>query len=420
MLNMTYSYRIYPDQEQSARMEEWLEQLRQVYNYYLGERKDWINSRKCEVNACSIRHEYIIPADTPRPTFYSQKLHLTQAKKEFPALTDIHSQVLQEVVGRVDLAFKNMWEQGLGFPRFKKRGRMRSFVFPQFKTNPITGWQIKLPKIGNVRINLHRPIPGGFDVKIARIVRKASGWFVLLTLQADVKVPEIQPHGHPLGIDMGLEKFLATSDGELVARPRFFNLLQRKLKLLQRRLKHKKKGSSNWRKLNQKIGRLHEKINNTRKDYHYKTAHHLCDAAGMIFAEDLDLKAMSRGMLCKHTLDAGFGQFLSILSWVCWKRGVYFTKVDASGTSQICPKCHTHTGKKELSQRVHDCCECGYKTDRDVAAAEVVVQRGISAVGHAVAQIVCGDDLTGAAMPTQESVKQKFSKATLRSPRHTR
>lgn len=416
---MTYCYRIYPDQEQSARMEDWLELLRRVYNYYLAERKDWIKSRKCEVNACSIKQEYIISADAPRPTFYSQKLHLTQAKKEFPALTDIHSQVLQEVVGRVDLAFKNMWERRLGFPRFKKRGRMRSFVFPQFKASPVTGWHITLPKIGDVRINLHRPIPNGFAVKQARIVRKASGWFVLLNLQADVKVPEIQPHGHPLGIDMGLEKFLATSDGELIGRPKFFNSLHRKLQLLQRRLKHKKKGSSNWRKLSQKIGRLYEKIKNTRKDYHYKTAHHLCDSSGMIFAEELNLKAMSKGMLCKHTLDAGFGQFFNILSWVCWKRGVYFAKVDANGTSQICPKCHTHTGKKQLSERVHHCMTCGYRTDRDVAAAQVIVQRGISAVGQAVEENVCGDGLTGAEMSSQESVKQKRSKATLRSPRRT-
>jgi ribosomal protein L37AE/L43A len=105
---------------------------------------------------------------------------------------------------------------------------------------------------------------------------------------------------------------------------------------------------------------------------------------GMVFTEDLNLKAMSRGMLSKHTLDARWGQFLSILEWVCWKRGIYFAKVDASGTSQTCPQCLTVTGKKELSQRVHQCSECGYKTDRDVAAAQVVMQRGLAAVGSTV------------------------------------
>ncbi len=160
--------------------------------------------------------------------------------------------------------------------------------------------------------------------------------------------------------------------------------LQGKLKSLQRKLKHKKKGSSNWRKLQDRIAQLHEHISNTRKNFHFKLAHRLCDSAGMIFAEDLKLKALSRGMLCKHTLDAGWGQFLNILKWVCWKRDVYFALVDPKGTSQTCPQCLTHTGKKELSERVHECQHCGYRTDRDVAAAIVVMLRGCVAVGHTV------------------------------------
>ncbi|MEO1670332.1 MAG: transposase [Cyanobacteria bacterium J06631_2] len=145
-------------------------------------------------------------------------------------------------------------------------------------------------------------------------------------------------------------------------------------------MKNKKKGSSNWRKACKKIARLHEQISNTRKDFHYKLANQLCDDAGMIFAENLNLKAMSRGMLRKHNLDAGFGQFLSILEFVCHKRGVYFEKVDPNYTSQICPRCQTLTGKKLLSERVHSCPECGYTTNRDVAAAQVVMQRGIKSV----------------------------------------
>lgn len=94
---------------------------------------------------------------------------------------------------------------------------------------------------------------------------------------------------------------------------------------------------------------------------------------------DLNLKATSRGMLAKHCLDAAWGGFLDILGWVCRKRGVYFAKVDPNGTSQTCPECQSHTGKKELSLRVHHCDECGYITDRDVAAAQVVEQRGVAA-----------------------------------------
>ncbi len=119
---------------------------------------------------------------------------------------------------------------------------------------------------------------------------------------------------------------------------------------------------------------------------------------------------MSRGMLCKHTLDAAFGQFLNILSWVSWKRDVYFAKVDCNGTSQTCPMCDTHT-PKDLSVRIHSCPSCHYTTDRDVAASQVVRKRGLaltSADGQSVLQNVCRDGLAGTVMSSQESLKQKL------------
>ncbi|WP_353735734.1 transposase, partial [Okeania sp. SIO2B9] len=125
-------------------------------------------------------------------------------------------------------------------------------------------------------------------------------------------VPDVPPHGDPIGIDLGLDKFLATSEGELIKRPRFFNSLHRQMKLLQRRLQKKQIGSNNWQKLSKIIARLHETIANTRKDFHFKLAHHLCDQAGMIFVEDLNFQAWAKRMLGKHTLDAGFGQFVTI------------------------------------------------------------------------------------------------------------
>jgi putative transposase len=231
-------------------------------------------------------------------------------------------------------------------------------------------------------MHLSRPIPEGFEVKQIRVVKKASGYVAMLTLQCDVEVPQTSPSGHGLGIDLGLEHFLATSDGELIDRPRFFVDGQRKLKSLQRQRSHKKKGSRKSRQLHHRIAKHYEYISNSRKDFHFKTAHHLCNAAQTLFAEDLNLKAMSAGMMSKHTLDAGFGQFLNILGHVCFKRGAYFASVNPNGTSQTCPRCQTHTGKKELSERVHRCPECGYETNRDVAAAQVVLQRGYTAVGQ--------------------------------------
>ena len=384
MLNLTYEFQLQPNSQQQDLMFSYLETCRKVYNYALAERKAWIESRKCAVNACSIRHEYIMPPETPKPSYALQCKSLAAAKVHIPELALPHTHVLQQTLRILEASFVAMWERGHGFPRFKKPGRMRSFLFPQMGVNPIQGKKLKLPKIGMVKMRLSRRIPDGFELKQVRIVRRASGWYAMLILQIDVEIPDRMPHGEPVGIDLGLISFLATSTGELVARPKFFVDLQGKMKSLQRKLKHKKKGSSNWYKLQGKVARLHEHISNTRKDFHFKLAHHLCDSAGMIFGEDLNLKALSQGMLCKHTLDAGWGQFLNILKWVCWKRDVYFALVDPKGTSQTCPQCQTVTGKKELSERVHKCQHCGYRTNRDVAAAQVVVQRGCVAVGHMV------------------------------------
>jgi len=385
MLTLTYEYKIQPSYQQEQTMLNWLEQCRHVYNYALQERKDWINARKCAVNACSLRQEFIMSPDAPRPNFYSQCKSLAAAKVNLPELKRPHTHVLQQALNTLEKAFVSMWERGFGFPRFKKR--MRSFLFPQMGVNPVNGKWLKLPKIGLVKMRLSRPIPVGFELKQVRIVKRASGWFALLSLQGNVDMPTVLPHGEPVGIDLGLLSFAATSAGERIARPKFFVDAQGKLKSLQRKLKHKTKGSSNWHKCQQKIARLHQYISNARKDFHFKVAHYLCSSVGMVFVEELNLKAMSRGMLSKHTLDAGWGQFLNILQWVCFKRDVYFQKVDANGTSQTCPQCQTHTGKKELSERVHQCSVCGYQTDRDVAAAQVVLQRGILGVGHTLSKL---------------------------------
>jgi putative transposase len=393
MLTITYEYKLRPTKYQAQVFETWLNVCRQVYNYALRERKDWINSRKSPVNACSLIGEYIISPDAPRPTYASQCKTLAESKKTYPELKIPHSQVLQQTLKVLESAFVSMWDRGHGFPRFKKR--MRSFVFPAVKNTAVGNGQIDLPKIGMVKMKISRAIPEGFLLKQIRIVKKASGYFAMLTYQLVANIPEPPAFGQPLGVDIGLDKYLATSEGELVNRPRFFNALHGELKLLQRRLKLKRKGSSNWLKLQKKIARIHQRINDTRKDWHYKLAHHLCDQAGMIFVEDINFKAWAKGMFAKHTLDAAYGQFFAILSHVCWKRGVYFQKVDKNYTSQTCPSCGTLTGKKTLNNRVHFCTNCGYETHRDVAAAQVIRNRGILAVGQPVSQVASGGVLSG-------------------------
>ncbi len=395
MLTLTYEYKLEPTAEQIAYIENTLDVCRSVWNFALRHRKDWCKARKSPVNACSIHTEYIMSVDEPFPDYHKQAKYLTEAKKNNDFLKSANAQVLQQTLRTLDRAWDEMRARGFGFPRFKNKYRMRSFVFPQLNKNPISKQSIKLPGLKEVKWRMSRPIPEGFVPKQARIVRKASGYFLMLSLQLDVTVPNPLPHGHPRGVDLGYDFFVATSDGEEIRRPRFLKTLQYKLKLLSRRLRNKQKGSNNRHKLNQKIARLHQRISDTRKDWHFKLAHHLCDGAGMIFVEDINFVSWQRGMLSKHSADAGFGQFVNILQWVCWKTDTYFAKVDKDGTSQTCPNCGAHTGKKELEVRVHHCSECGYTTTRDVAAAQEVRNRGITAVGQTVVENVCGLRATG-------------------------
>jgi putative transposase len=374
-----------------------------------------------------LEKEYILPADLRFPGEVQQLNNLPRAKKEFPRWGEVPSQVRKLAIKQLHSCWEYFHSRGFGFPRFKKYGQFKSLLFPQFKDNPVTNLHLKLPKIGAIPTNLHRPIPSGFVVKQVRILRKADYWYASISLQGDVSVPNPTPHGHPIGVDVGLEKFLATSDGVLVKPPKFFKKLQSELKLLQRRLSRKQKRSKNYEKQRLKVARLHHHIDNTRKDFHYKQAHALCDSAAlaslrasagdMVFMEDLDYRVSAKGMFGHLMLDGAFGQFRTIVKYVCWKRGKLFSEVDAFGTSQQCPECGGEV-KKDLSVRVHDCPHCGHKTDRDVAAGQNIRNRGIkliSTAGLAGMETACADDLPGAEATQSRQVSQSRKGKTRKS-----
>ena len=384
MFNLTLEFKLKPTAIQIAVFEDSLEQCPKVYNYPLKERKDWYNSYKCEINSCSKSSEYIIPADGPLPTYSSQCKALTAYRKTSPALQRVNVALQQQTLRRLEKSFLSMWEQSHGFPRLKKKRALRSFNEPLLGTTFHQGNRFKVPVIGRIKFWQSPPIPQGAIVKQARVVKRSTGWYIMLTLQWDVSIPDTIPHGNPVGIDIGLTNFVATSNGLLIKRKRFFAEAECKLKLLPKRVTRKRLGSNNRKRASEKVAVLHEYLANCRKDWHRKLSHQIYDNAGMVFLEDLNLVGSKAGMLAKHCLDAGFGQFFNILEQTCFKRGVYFPKVDAKKTSQICPNSLNETGKKELSERVHSCHHYAYTTDRDVAAAQVVLQGGLAAVGHRV------------------------------------
>ena len=416
MITYTYRFKIKPTACQIKQFEQYLSVCRSVYNYAHAERKAWLESRKSLLDRCSIHSEYIIPADTPFPSYYNQSKALTLAKTEFPHLKLVNAQCLQQTLKRLDRAWVNFFEQPKrGFPKFKNANRFRSFVFPQPLKNCLDSNRVKLPTIGWIRIRQSRPYPEGFKPKQFHVVRKASGYYLMIVFQSPEVVPDAIPGKTSIGIDAGIESFIATPT-ELIKSPKFLTHQARKLKLLQRRLKKKTQGSNNWLKLQKRIARIHEKVARTRRDWHFKLAHYICDKADNIFVEDIDFTSWSKGLYRKQSLDSGIGGFINrVLPRVCFKRGKFYLKVDRNFSSQECPQCNRRTGKKKLSQRRHCCQFCGHTEPRDTASAKIIQQRGESAVGHTVQQDklaeargisclrssisapqnACGDDATG-------------------------
>lgn len=394
MITLTYQYKLKLNRPQTQEVERILEVCRCIYNYAVAERKHWLRSRKSPVNSCSIYFEYIIPADVPYPSYNNQSKNLTIAKKSNENLKSVNAQVLQQTLKTLDKAFSDMKAKGYGFPRFKKQ--MKSFVFPAMLKNCLAKGKVKLPQLGWLNIQQSRDYPTGFEPKQARIVKKATGYYLMIAFQSQESCPDAPVGKVSLGIDAGIESFIATDTGELIKAPKFLLKAQSQLKLLQRRLKHKTKGSKNWLRLQNKIAKLHEKVANTRRDWHFKLANYLCDLTDNIFVEDINFISWSRGIVRKQSLDSGIGQFINkILPYICWKRSKFYLKVNKNGTSQECSNCGNHTGKKYLSERIHNCQYCGYIAPRDIVSAEVIRNRGLVAVGQTVNQNACGDVLTG-------------------------
>lgn len=367
-------------------MSEWLELLRRQYNYRLGERFNWHEQNRCDINACPLICH--LPELKDNPDFYSQKRDLVNSKKLFPEYADIYSQVLQDCVARVKKTF-GRWLKGdcngkrSGKPRFKGVGRYRSFTFPQMKQDCIQGKFINLPKIGWLKLIQHRPLPDGFKIKTATVTRKADGWYVTLSLE-DSSVPALTPDTptleNTIGIDMGLKAFLVDDSGSDEPIPQHYRKAERRLKRLQRSLSRKKKGSHRRQKAVKRVSKAHLKVSNQRKDFHYKTAKKLLSQGKHVAYEKLNIKGIARTRLAKSTHDAGWRQFLSILSIKAERAGLLTIAVNPNGTSQNCSGCGTKI-PKILKDRLHACPECGLTLDRDHNAAINIKDL---AVGHSV------------------------------------
>ncbi|AOX00660.1 transposase [Moorena producens PAL-8-15-08-1] len=415
---LTYCYRIKPSDEQIAIMERWLELLRRHWNYALGQRLDWLNRTRCPIDRCSIVREAI--GEVPEPVnYYTQQSALKETKKLFPEYKLIYAETQQVNLQRLNIAWERWRKPDAtgkrgGRPRFKKQGQLRSFIFPRVNNSRagahIKHGVLKLSRIGEISVVMHRPLPSGFTLKQCTIVKKADGWYCCISMKDDT-VPEcipVESVKSAVGIDVGLEKFLTTSDGEAVGIPQFYRKATNRLASAQRVMSRRVKGSKNWQKAKQKVALLHLHLTRCRKEFHYQVAHWLCSKYDLIGFEDLNIKGLARTRLAKSIHDAGWGSFLEILQAVAVKRGLLVEEVNPRGTSIECFNCGARV-EKNLADRVHHCSDCGVKIDRDWNSGINILNRALMAVGL---------PLNGCGKSIQDIEEQQVSFVNLRSLHH--
>lgn len=350
-------YRIYPTKSQIRLLNNNLEGCRLLYNQFLNQRKEgWIKDKKSF--SCYEQQKYF-------------RNWLDRNKY------NVHSQVQQNVAVRIDLAFKAFFRrlkngETPGYPRFKGFGRYDSFTYPQ------TGWKvlkdkIHLTKIGKVKAAIYQQING--TIKTCTVKKEGDDWYVIFSIESKSEnyLSETQ---NSVGIDVGLKSFAVFSDGEVINNPKFFKEEEKKIAKLQSR--KDKSGGNKKKKLIKAIQKRHKKIKNKRKDFCHKLSRQIVNKYKTICVEDLDINQMKedKKYLSKSIHDASWRLFMDLLSYKAEDAGREFIKINPAYTSQDCSDCGYRT-KKKLSDRIHNCSNCGLNLERDLNASKNILRIGL-------------------------------------------
>lgn len=361
-----YKFRLYPTINQTRELEIMLETHRRLYNECL-----YYRSLSWEFYKVGI-------------TCDEQVKWLQQQRKQgHPYYTKLTAQSSNQTIKKLDDSFQAFFRRVKsgdkpGFPRYKGRDHYDTFGTGNYlNTTRLVGNRLRVKYIGDLKVKLHREIQG--IIKTVSLTREAGKWYALFSCDLGEVgvVPSTNP---PVGVDVGLESFLTTSDGEHRPNPRYQKKELPELRRRQRELSRKKPGGSNRRKAKAAVAKLHAKIKNLRRDHHYKEALNLVRRYGLVAVESLNI----RGMMGNHRLarsigDVAWGNFLIRLKNKAEEAGVQVVEVDPKGTSQTCSKCGEVVPKK-LSQRWHDCPKCGLSLHRDENAARNILGRAAQQV----------------------------------------
>lgn len=348
-----------------------LELCRELYNAALQERRE----------AWAMNHISI--------TYQKQQNQLPGIKPIREDVAGVHSQVLQDVLRRLDKAFDAFFRRVKagaepGFPRFKGKAFFDSFTYPQSGFR-LEGDKLHLSKIGACRVRLSRPIAG--TIKTCTIKREADGWYVIFAVEPN-QSRFIPKTGQATGIDLGIENFATLSNGSPIENPKHYRAAESELKTAQRRVaRRKNQRSHRRRKAIHVLARKHLKVKRQRADFHHKAALKVVRAYDHITIEDLNVGGMVKNHhLAKAISDAGWHQFTLTLTSKAANAGRAVVKVNPAFTSQDCSQCGSRV-RKSLAIREHRCIHCGFVAHRDHNAALNIERKGragLSGMGYGV------------------------------------
>lgn len=352
-----FKYRIYPNQEQIQMFEEHFGAMRFVYN--------WGLEKKTEA----------YQQESKTFSFFDLVTELKGLKINEPWLKTVNSQSLQMSLRNLDNAYTRFFREKKGFPKFKSKHNLKqSFQCPQHCS---VNWDcntISIPKIKNIKTELHRKFEG--TIKTVTISRSVTGkYYASILVENDAPLPKKAElnSNNAVGIDVGLSRFLTTSEGMIVENPRYFKKSEKRLAYQQYRLSKMKKGSASRAKQKKRIARLHEHVSNQRRDFLHKVTAKLVDEsqATTFCIEDLSIKNMQKNhCLAKSIADVSWGMFFDFLKYKCEWNGKNLLDIGRfEPSSKMCSACGTVNKELKLSDREWFC-SCGAKHDRDVNAAE--------------------------------------------------
>lgn len=355
----TYKFKLKPTKTQEKTFESWENTCRFLYNLSLTQRQMAYEMRKVSVSR------------------FDQYNQLPELKREYTWISEVYSDVLQDVLDRVNITYQNFF-RGAGYPKFAKKGQYNSFTFKRNYT--IKDKVIKLPKIGEVKYYNSRTIQG--TPKTATIIKEDSGWFICITVEYETSFDTITiDNQNAIGIDCGIVKSFTLSNESVIQAPNFLKPFERDIKLLQRKLSRQKKGSKSREKTKLKLRKLHKKISNTRLDFLHKTTTEFSNTYSAIYIEDLNLKKMQQSGISsvnKGMSNNGFSIFKLLLSYKLKERGKHLGLVNPAYTSQTFSSCGTVDKKSRVSQAEFVCTSCGLITNADENASKIIISKGIT------------------------------------------